>query len=62
MAGFTVNHYEAQYAEAAGDILRWIEEGKLILPEHVEQGLDQFPAALIKLFTGGHQGKMLVAV
>ena len=62
MAGFTVNHYEAEYPQAYADILRWMEEGKLQLPEHVEQGLDQFPAALIKLFTGGHQGKILVAV
>jgi NADPH-dependent curcumin reductase CurA len=27
----------------------------------VEEGIEQFPDALIKLFSGGHKGKLLVA-
>jgi NADPH-dependent curcumin reductase CurA len=30
------------------------------LPEHVEKGIERYPAALDRLFTGGHMGKLLV--
>ena len=34
--------------------------GKVVVHEQVEAGLDSFPAALEKMFSGGHCGKMLV--
>jgi NADPH-dependent curcumin reductase CurA len=43
------------------DISRWMAEGKLKMPEHVVEGIEQFPKALTMLFTGGHMGKLLVA-
>jgi NADPH-dependent curcumin reductase CurA len=61
MRGFTVDHFQARFAEAAQDIVGWMGEGKLKLPEHVEEGIERFPAALNMLFTGGHMGKLLVA-
>jgi len=36
--------------------------GKITTIEHVEDGLENFPGALQKLFNGGHIGKMLVNV
>jgi NADPH-dependent curcumin reductase CurA len=38
-----------------------MKEGRLTLPEHVEQGIERFPDALLMLFSGGHMGKLLVA-
>ena len=38
-----------------------MHDGKLKLPEHIVDGVDQFPDALIALLTGGHMGKMLVS-
>ena len=35
-------------------------DGKLNLPEHVVEGIDGFPEALLTLFTGGHMGKLIV--
>ena len=32
----------------------------LTLPEHIEEGIDRFPAALVMLMSGGHMGKLLV--
>jgi NADPH-dependent curcumin reductase CurA len=32
------------------------------LPEHIVRGIENFPAALAMLFTGGHTGKLLLAV
>ena len=37
-----------------------MKQGRFVLPEHVENGIERFPAALIMLFTGGHVGKLLV--
>jgi NADPH-dependent curcumin reductase CurA len=61
MRGFTVNHYISDFAEMEQKITGWMNEGKLKLPEHIEEGIEQFPGALIMLFTGGHMGKLLVA-
>ena len=60
MRGFTVDHFQARFGEAAQDLAGWMQAGVLQLPEHVEEGIERFPAALIKLFTGGHMGKLLV--
>ena len=41
--------------------LCWMHwRGKVVVHEQVEAGLDSFPAALEKMFSGGHCGKMLV--
>jgi NADPH-dependent curcumin reductase CurA len=61
MGGFTVDHFMARFPEAVADITNWMNEGRLILPEHVEQGIERFPDALLMLFSGGHMGKLLVA-
>lgn len=36
--------------------------GQIQLREHVERGIERFPAALLTLFEGGHIGKLLVSV
>lgn len=60
MRGFTVDYYAEQFADATAELSRLLTEGKMNLPEHVITGIDNFPEALITLFTGGHTGKMLV--
>jgi len=59
MLGFTVFHYEKEYAAFSKQIVEWMDTG-LQLPEQIEQGIDAFPAALNKMFVGGHMGKLLV--
>jgi len=61
MCGFTVDHYSDQFAEATEELAGWMAEGRLQLPEHIESGIENFPSALIMLFTGGHMGKLMVA-
>ncbi len=60
MRGFTVDRYAEHFAEATEELSRLLTEGKMNLPEHIVNGIDNFPDALITLFTGGHTGKMLV--
>jgi NADPH-dependent curcumin reductase CurA len=61
MCGFTVDHYSERFPEARRKLARWMAEGSLELPEHVEAGIERFPEALGMLFTGGNTGKLLVA-
>ena len=60
MCGFTVDHYRARFGEATARLAEWMRSGRLVLPEHVESGIERFPAALVTLFSGGHVGKLLV--
>ncbi len=60
MEGFTVMHFAAQYGEAFAQLAAWLAEGKLTMPEQVNEGIDSFPSALRQLFEGGNTGKMLV--
>lgn len=60
MSGFTVDHHSACFPAASAKLIEWMNAGKLRLPEHVERGIERFPAALVMLFTGGHIGKLLV--
>ena len=62
MEGFAVNHFIRQFAEAEEELAQWLAAGDVVLPEHVEQGLDHFGATLRVLFEGGHTGKLLLAV
>ncbi|MFN3231130.1 MAG: NADP-dependent oxidoreductase [Alphaproteobacteria bacterium] len=60
MEGFTVMHFADKFPEAFAQLGQWVAEGKLKMPEHVVEGIDSFPDALITMFNGGHMGKMLV--
>lgn len=60
MKGFVVSYHAAHFAEATQEMSDLIRDGKLKLSEHVIEGIDQFPAAMITLFTGGHTGNLVV--
>lgn len=62
MEGFTVMHFEDRYAEASKELLSLYKKGKLKIPYHIEDGIENFPLALQKLFTGGNTGKLMVKI
>ena len=62
MAGFAVFHFAEHYERAEKQLTQWLASGQLIMREHIEQGIDRFPAALNILQNGGHHGKLLVRV
>ena len=62
MEGFTVMHFEDHYAEASKELLDLYKKGKLKIPYHIEDGIENFPLALQKLFTGGNTGKLMVKI
>ncbi len=60
MKGFVVSHYDIRFPEAIAEISDLMRAGKLVLPEHVVEGIDGFPEALFMLFNGGHHGNLVV--
>ncbi len=60
MLGFTVDHYASQFPQMESDIAGWIKDGSIKMPEQIEEGIENFPATLVKLMSGGHKGKLLL--
>lgn len=60
--GFIVIDYLPRAAEAMAELAPWVASGKLKWKAHVVDGLENAPTALNRLFTGDHDGKLLVRV
>ena len=62
MEGFAVTHFHAQFPRAEKELAGWLSRGELVMREHYEHGVENFPATLRLLLNGGHQGKLLLRV
>jgi len=60
MEGFVVFDYAHRFNEAYAAMGGWLAEGKLKSKEQIEDGVDQFPSVLLKLFEGGNFGKLII--
>ncbi len=60
MRGFTVDYHSAVFPQAERELTEWLVSGQFHLREHVVEGIDGFPEALLTLFSGGHTGKLMV--
>ena len=45
---------------AEDQLAEWLASGQMKVREHVEKGVENFPAVLLKLFDGSHIGKLLL--
>jgi hypothetical protein len=62
MHGFnTFDHWD-RYDEAAAQLAAWVRDGRIVHREHVLDGLERAPEALVRLFRGDHLGKLVVRV
>lgn len=62
MEGFIVLDYYDRAAEAAGDLIGWIESGELVHEVDMQHGFDAIPETLTRLFTGRNRGKQLLEI
>ena len=62
MEGFIVLDYLPRAAEAVKALAGWLREGKLKDRVDIQEGFEQAPAALARLFTGENRGKQLVRI
>ncbi|MFC4932194.1 NADP-dependent oxidoreductase [Massilia sp. GCM10023247] len=62
MEGMLVTDYAARYPEGVATLARWMREGSFKSREHVVEGFDRFPSALLMLFEGKNLGKLVLKV
>lgn len=60
--GFLVSDYLDRAVEAMTTLGRWLTEGKIKYRVDVQEGLEQAPRAVNKLFDGSNRGKLVVKV
>jgi NADPH-dependent curcumin reductase CurA len=60
MEGFLVFHFAARYPEAIAEMSKWLAEGKIKNQVDLQQGLENAPKTIIRLFTGANFGKQLL--
>jgi NADPH-dependent curcumin reductase len=62
MEGMVVFDYTSRFPEAIKEMSAWMAAGKLKSREDVVEGLENFPQALLKLFSGENFGKLVLKV
>ncbi|MBK9236023.1 MAG: NADP-dependent oxidoreductase [Rhodoferax sp.] len=62
MEGIVVFDYAARYPQAIAEMAGYLKDGRMKSKEDVVQGLDAFPDALGKLFSGENFGKLVLQV
>ena len=60
LEGFIVSSHADMQPAFVRDMSAWIAEGKVKWRETIEEGVENAPAAFLKLFSGENLGKMLV--
>lgn len=60
MVGFAIFHFPELFEQATADLNAWLDDGSLLTPEHVLEGIESFPEALEFMFSGGNIGKLMV--
>ena len=60
--GLLVSDYIARFGEGAAEMALWLQEGQLVVDEHVDEGLENAYAAFMRLFSGSNQGKMILKI
>lgn len=60
--GFLVLDYQTRAREMVADMAPWLADGRIKWKVHVDDGLEGALGSLNRLFTGNHDGKLLVRV
>jgi NADPH-dependent curcumin reductase CurA len=62
MSGIVVGDYALRWDEAVTTLAGWLSAGRIKAREEVVDGFENFPEALLGLFTGEHVGKLVLRV
>ena len=60
MEGMVVFDYADRYPLAVAEMAGYLKDGRMKSREDVVHGLANFPAALLKLFSGANFGKLVL--
>lgn len=62
MEGFIVIDYFDRFRTAAEEIVAWIQAGELVYEVDIQEGFENIPDTLNRLFTGQNMGKQLLKI
>jgi len=62
MEGIVVFDYADRYHLAVAEMAGYLKDGRMKSKEDIVEGLDNFPEALLKLFSGANFGKLVLKV
>lgn len=62
MIGFLVRDYVPRFAEGGAQLAQWMAQGKLVLDEQIEVGIENAYPAFMKLFSGANDGKLILKI
>jgi NADPH-dependent curcumin reductase len=62
MEGMVVFDYTDRFPTAIAELSGYLKDGRMKSKEDIVKGLETFPEALMKLFTGGNFGKLVLQV
>ena len=62
MEGFIVIDYVSRFPEGIQQLAEWYAEGRLVQKEDVQEGLENAPRTLMRLFRGENFGKQLLKI
>ena len=60
--GLLVADYVERFGEGTAKMGEWAAAGKLVVDEHVDEGLENAYPAFMRLFAGSNQGKMILKI
>ncbi len=62
MEGFIVIDYFDRMAAAAQELMGWVQSGEMVYQVDLQEGFENIPNTLTRLFTGQNQGKQLLKI
>ncbi len=62
ITGIIVFDYFERFQEGIAEMSEWLSEGKIKYKEDIYEGIENFPATLLKLYTGENFGKLLLKI
>ncbi|HET9078445.1 MAG TPA: NADP-dependent oxidoreductase [Acidimicrobiales bacterium] len=62
MQGFLLGDYRDRFDEGRKQLRQWVEAGKIVYEEDIQEGLENAPRTLRRLFEGANLGKQLLRV
>lgn len=60
LRGFIVIDYMDHFEEAGAQMAEWVMAGKILWREDIQEGFENIPSTLQRLFSGANQGKQLL--
>lgn len=62
ITGLLVADYVPRFGEGISEMADWLQSGKLVFDEHVDNGIENALPAFLRLFSGTNDGKMILGL